>query len=89
MEKRKHKRIERARMVNVKTVQGENLQLDVLDYSMGGMGLISKEPFDSGDVLDFESIITLDGNTRPLDLRGEIRHVQEQYEEYSFGVCFL
>ena len=89
MEKRKHKRIHYGRIVNVRTNQGEDLKLEVLDYSMGGMGLVSQIPFSPGDVLDFESIQTLDGDVRPLEIRGEVRHVQEQFQEYSFGVCFL
>lgn len=89
MEKRKHKRIQYGRTVNVKTFSGRNLQLEVLDYSMGGMGLISDTPFDTGEVLEFESIITLDGDERILELRGEIRHIQGQLQEFAFGICFL
>ena len=89
MEKRKHKRIQYGRTVNVKTRQGDMLQLEVLDYSMGGMGLISHKPFATGDVLNFESILTLDGEVRTLEIQGEVRHIQEQFQEYSFGVCFL
>lgn len=89
MEKRKHKRIQYGRMVNVKTQQGKALQLEILDYSMGGMGLVSHTPFATGEVLDFESIMTLDGEVRNLELKGEVRHIQEQFQEFSFGVCFL
>ena len=89
MEKRKHKRIQYGRMVNVTTQQGENLRLEVLDYSMGGMGLVSHSSFEPGDVLEFESIMTLDGDIRTLELKGEVRHIQVQYQEYSFGVRFL
>lgn len=89
MEKRKHKRIQYGRTVNVKTRQGDMLQLEVLDYSMGGMGLISHTPFSTGDVLNFESILTLDGEVRTLEIQGEVRHIQEQFQEFSFGVCFL
>jgi len=89
MEKRKHKRIQYGRTVNVKTQDGASLQLDVLDYSMGGMGLVGKTPFHPGDVLDFESIITLDGDKRLLDLKGEVVHTQEQFQEFAFGVSFI
>jgi len=89
MEKRKHKRIQYGRTVNIKTQKGDKLQLEVLDYSMGGMGLVSHVPFLAGDVLDFESIMTLDGEVRHLEIKGEVRHIQEQFQEYSFGVCFL
>lgn len=89
MEKRKHKRIQYGRIVNARTHEGSPLRLEVLDYSMGGMGLVSQAPFQPGDILDFESIMTLDGDVRSLELRGEVRHVQEQFQEYSLGVCFL
>ena len=89
MEKRKHKRIQYGRTVNVKTQNGKQLQLEVLDYSMGGMGLVSHTPFATGDVLDFESIMTLDGEVRNLELKGEVRHVQEQFQEFAVGICFL
>ena len=89
MEKRKHKRIQYGRTVNVKTQSGRNLKLEVLDYSMGGMGLVSDTPFDTGEVLEFESIVTLAGDKRVLELKGEVRHTQEQFQEFAFGVCFL
>lgn len=89
MEKRKHKRIQYGRTVNVVTTKGERLKLEVLDYSMGGMGLVGFPELEPGHVLEFESIMTLDGEERPLDLKGEVIHVQEQFQEYSFGVCFL
>ena len=89
MEKRKHKRIQYGRTVSVKTQQGKNLKLEILDYSMGGMGLVGHTHFKPGDILEFESIMTLDGDRRNLELKGEVRHIQEQFQEFSFGVCFL
>jgi len=89
MEKRKHKRIQYGRHVNVKTQQGDKLQLEVIDYSMGGMCLVSDTPFPTGEVLDLESILTLSGEVRPLEIKGEVRHIHEQFQEYAFGVCFL
>lgn len=87
-EKRKHKRIAFGRLVNVRTHDGRQLQLEVLDYSMGGLGLISKEPFAPGELVHLESILTLDGEQRALDMQGQVVHVQEQFEEYAFGVSF-
>jgi hypothetical protein len=87
-EKRKHRRIAFGRMVNIRTDDGRSMQLEVLDYSMGGMGLISKEPFAPGDRVHLDSILTLDGEERRLELRGQVVHVQEQYEEFAFGVTF-
>ena len=89
MEKRKHKRIQYGRTVNVVTEAGDKLKLEVLDYSMGGMGLVSHTHFEPGNVLEFESIMTLDGEERPLELKGEVIHIHEQFQEYSLGVSFL
>lgn len=89
MDKRKHKRIQYGRTVNIRTRSGEHLQLEVLDYSMGGMGLVSRKPFSAGEQLEFESIMTLDGEVRNLDIKGEVKHVQERFQEYSLGVSFL
>ena len=52
MEKRKHKRIQYGRMVNVKTTQGKNMRLEVLDYSMGGMGLVNTTHFTGFPTVD-------------------------------------
>jgi len=89
LEKRKHKRIQYGRTVNVKTESGHDLQLEVLDYSMGGMGLVGHTLFEPGEVLELASIMTLDGDVRALELKGEVKHVHEQFQEYSIGVSFL
>lgn len=89
LEKRKHKRIQYGRTVNVKTATGKDLQLEVLDYSMGGMGLVAHTQFEPGEVLELSSILTLDGDVRALELKGEVKHVQEQFQEYSIGVSFV
>jgi hypothetical protein len=64
------------------------MDVDVLDYSMGGICLISSVPLPLGEKLRFHSIQTLDGETRALALDGEVRHIQERLGEYSIGVCF-
>lgn len=88
MEKRKHQRIQFGRHAEVSSSRQENLAVDVLDYSMGGMCLITTVPLKPGEKLRFHSIETLDGDTRSLALDGEVRHVQERLGEYSVGVCF-
>lgn len=88
MERREHQRIQFGRHAKVSSSQRENLAVDVLDYSMGGICLISSVPWKPGEKLRFHSIETLDGDTRNLALDGEVRHVQERLGEYSVGVCF-
>ena len=89
MEKRKHKRIQYGRTVNVITDAGDRMKLEVLDYSMGGMGLVSDVEFTPGHVLEFESILTRDGEMRPLELKGEVIHIHAQSPQYTIGVSFL
>lgn len=89
-EERKHKRIQYARTINVKTRLGRNLQLEIFDYSISGMSLVSRTAFDQGDILEFESLITQGGNKRILALKGEVIHNQKESRGNTFfGVCFL
>ncbi len=89
MERRKHKRIKFMRKVAVRRSDGEELSLDVLDYSMGGMGLASKQAFQAGERLYLQSIMTLDGDIREMNMNAEVRYVKNQFEEYALGVQFL
>ena len=75
-DKRKHQRIQFLRKVVVLSSNNEHTLLDVLDYSMGGMSVFSKEPYAVGEVVYLESLTTLDGEDKPLGLQAEIRHVQ-------------
>lgn len=88
MERRQHQRIQFGRHAAVSCSAHNNLGVDVLDYSMGGICLVSSVPLQPGEKLRFHSIETLDGETRALALDGEVRHVQERLGEYSIGVCF-
>jgi len=53
------------------------------------MGLVGHTLFEPGEVLELASIMTLDGDVRALELKGEVKHVHEQFQEYSIGVSFL
>lgn len=89
METRKYKRIQYAHVVNVKTQFGRNIELEMLDYSMGGMSLMSRTAFEQGDILDFEYLTTRDGHKRVLDLKGEVIYSQKEFGQYIFGVNFF
>ncbi|MFO7603651.1 MAG: PilZ domain-containing protein [Gammaproteobacteria bacterium] len=88
MEKREHQRIQFGRHAEVSTSRCDQLAVDVLDYSMGGICLVSSVPLNLGEELHLHSIETLDGEIRPLLLKGEVRHIQKRLGEYSVGVCF-
>lgn len=88
MERRQHQRIQFGRHAEVSSSQHEKMAVDVLDYSMGGICLVSTVPLSLGEKLHFHCIETLDGDTRTLALNGEVRHIHEQLGEYSIGVCF-
>ena len=89
VERRQHQRIQFGRHAEVSSPRCTKLAVDVLDYSMGGICLISTVPLEMGEKLRFHSIETLDGDTRSLALDGVVRHVQERLGEYSIGVCFI
>lgn len=89
VEKREHKRIKYVRQIVVEDPNGDDLSLNVFDYSMGGMGLICEDPFEIGTLLRLHSLITLEGDERELDLEAEVVHVQNTGNEYTVGISFL
>ena len=89
IEKRHYKRVCYGRSIEARTTKGEILSLEVMDYSLGGVCLVSKTPFLVGETIELKCIIALTGEQRPLGLTGEVRHVQEQYQEYAIGLQFL
>lgn len=85
-DKRQHQRIQFLRKVIVASPADEQrVVLDVLDYSMGGMSVFSKEIYTAGEQLFLESLTTLDGEVKPLGLAAEVRHVQE-HESQGFVI---
>ncbi len=89
IEKRQFKRVRYGRSIEARTTEGAMLSLEVMDYSLGGVCLVSKMPLLIGETIELERITALTGEQRPLGLMGEVRHVQEQYQEYAIGVQFL
>lgn len=88
LEHRKHKRIRYMRNVSASMDDGRKILLDVLDFSMSGMGLVSKIPFKVGDVLNVHSVITRDGIEREVSLKGEVIYSHKKFQEYAIGVSF-
>lgn len=88
-ERRQHRRVNHNLSVQANTADGQSIVLDVIDYSLGGLGLVSQNPFNIGDVLEFDCLVGLDGIQRKLGLAGEVCYVQEQFQEYGVGVRFL
>ena len=88
-DKRKHQRIQFLRKVVVLAAQSERVVLDVLDYSMGGMSVFSKNPYTVGEKLFLESLTTLDGEDKPLGLEAEVKHIQNHDTSgYVLGLEF-
>lgn len=89
-DKRQHQRIQFLRKVVVTSPRdGVRLVLDVLDYSMGGMSVFSKNPYVIGDQLLLESLTTLDGDDKLLGLTAEVKHVQpHESKGYVIGLEF-
>jgi hypothetical protein len=89
IEKRHYKRVRYGRSVEARTTEGMLLSLEVMDYSLGGVCVVSKSPFAVGETIELESITALTGEQRPLGLMGEVRRIQEQYQEFVIGLQFL
>lgn len=88
-ERRQHRRVFLGRSVLAHAEPGAPMTLEVMDYSFGGLGLVSHKPFAVGDILTFDTMETIDGANRPLGLKGEVCYVQEQFQEFAVGIRFL
>jgi hypothetical protein len=88
-DRRHHRRVSHLASVQVHTPYGEYLLLDVIDYSTGGLCLVSRESYDIGAILQFDYLLGADGHQRRLDLAGQVCYVQEQFQEYGLGIKFL
>lgn len=85
-DKRQHQRIKFLRKVTIRIpASNEQRILDVLDYSMGGMRVFSKELLTIGEELYLDYLTTLDGEEKPLGLKAEVRHIQN-HEGQGFVV---
>ena len=89
MVERKHRRIEYEGSVSATAPNGDDVSLDVLDYSIGGMGVLSEIPCEQGDILKLHELVTHDGHRRPLNMDGEVIYVQRGEHLYTIGVSFL
>lgn len=87
-DKREHQRIQLLRKVMVILANGEQMLLDVLDYSMGGMSVLSQYEFMLGEKLTLESLTTLDGEEKSLGLKGEVRHLRMSEQGAVVGIKF-
>lgn len=87
-DKREHQRIQLLRKVSVVLENDAELTLDVLDYSMGGMSVLSQEALTQGTSLRLESLTTLDGEDKSLGLVGEVKHVRQSDQGYVIGIMF-
>jgi PilZ domain len=88
-ERRHHRRVSHNLSVQAHTPTGQAITLDVIDYSLGGMCLVSRSPYEVGETLEFDYLLGLDGAQRKLGLAGEVCYVQEQFQEYGIGIRFL
>ncbi|MDH5181540.1 MAG: PilZ domain-containing protein [Gammaproteobacteria bacterium] len=87
-DKRVHQRIQLLRKLTVLLANGEEMVLDVLDYSMGGISALSKREFPVGALLQLEALTTLDGDKKRLGLTGEVKHVRGNDQGFVIGMMF-
>ena len=89
MEKRQHRRIPFQREVQLATRDGREITLRAIDFSMSGMGLLSDRPAIIGEQVWLRFQVATLGETRELNVPGEIRHVDFKDRGYSLGISFL
>jgi len=89
MEKRQHRRIPFQRQVYLATSQGEEEIMQASDFSMSGMGVFSHRPVLVGEKVWLRFEVNTLGESRELQIPGEIRHVDMLLDKYVVGVNFL
>ncbi|MGD8926598.1 MAG: PilZ domain-containing protein [Thioalkalispiraceae bacterium] len=87
-DRRQRRRIPFQRPIRVTTSQGEKTSLMCLDFSMEGIGFLSSEPRDIGDILRVSMNIGNNGRTHILDAIGEVVHRRYQNQKFYVGMRF-
>lgn len=87
-ERRQRRRIPFKRPIRVTTSSGEKQSLMCVDFSMEGIGFMSAEPRDIGDILRVSMNIGNNGRTHILDAIGEVVHRRYKDQKFIVGMRF-
>jgi len=87
-DRRQHRRIPFKRPIRMTSSQGDKTSLMCVDFSMEGIGFLSTEPRDIGDILRISMNIGNNGRTHILDALGEVVHRRYKDQKFYVGMRF-
>jgi len=87
-ERRQRRRIPFKRPIRVTTPAGDKLSQMCVDFSMEGIGFLSNDPRDVGDILRVSVNIGQNGRTHILDCLGEVVHRRYKDKKFYVGMRF-
>ena len=87
-DRRQRRRISFKRPIRITTPQGDKVSLMCVDFSMEGIGFLSAEPRDIGDILRISMNIGNNGRTHVLDALGEVVHRRYINQKFYVGMRF-
>lgn len=89
MDKRKHRRTAFNRKVTLNSVDGKKALIKANNISTSGMGLYADMPRLKGELLRLKFDLIQNGQTREVNIAGEVKYVQLVEHGYNFGIRFL
>lgn len=87
-ERRQRRRINFQRPIRVTTQEGDKSSLMCVDFSMEGIGFLSRHPRDIGDILRISMNIGHNGKTHVLNAMGEVVHRRYKDKQFYVGMRF-
>lgn len=87
-DRRQRRRIPFERPIRVTTEDGDKVSLMCMDFSMEGIGFMSVQPRDVGEVLRVSMNIGHNGRTHVLNALGEVVHRRYKDKKFYIGMRF-
>lgn len=87
-DRRQRRRIPFERPIRVTTEGGDKVSLMCMDFSMEGIGFMSVQPRDVGEVLRVSMNIGHNGRTHVLNALGEVVHRRYKDKKFYIGMRF-
>jgi len=87
-DRRQKRRIPFKRPIRITTQEGDKVSHMCVDFSMEGIGFLSTQPRDIGDILRVSMNIGNNGRTHVLDTIGEVVHRRYSDKQFYVGMRF-
>ena len=88
-DRRIRRRIPFKRPIRIITEEGDKHSLMCVDFSMEGIGFLSSDPRDVGDILRVSMNIGNNGRTHVLNALGEVVHRRYKDKKFYVGMRFF